>query len=159
MALAAAQAARISPATGLARMSGVRAVAGRYESFQYAGKEMRLLLAKNPASWLETLDLLTPDSLVVLAFNARDLDGTDTSWLWDVDFGALRDRHVFVMGERRFDMAVRLHYDRVPFTLIDGLAEAGSAGVRQRLDVVANYTAFLAVITMIRKSPLCRPAR
>lgn len=148
MALAATAAAGVRPQDALARISDVEAVAGRYGNFEFGGRQVRLLLAKNPASWLETLELIGGSAL--LSFNARDLDGLDTSWLWDVDFTALRGRRVMVMGERRFDLAVRLRYDLVDFTVVDSLDEACAVGAHGRLDVVANYTAFLSVITAIR---------
>ena len=63
---------------------------------------MRLLLAKNPAGWLEAFDVLDePPVPVLLSVNARELDGRDTSWLWDVDYRVLRGRPVFVTGEAR----------------------------------------------------------
>ena len=42
--------------------------------------------------------------------NARTADGLDTSWLWDVPFERLAGRAVVATGDRRLDLAVRLHY-------------------------------------------------
>ena len=50
---------------------------------------------------------------VLLSVNAQGPDGRDTSWLWDVDYRVLRGRPVFVAGERRIDLAVRLEADQV----------------------------------------------
>src|SRR5262249_57153729 len=87
--------------------------------------QMRLLLAKNPAGWLEAFDVLDePPVPVLLSVNAREPDGRDTSWLWDVDYRVLRGRPVFVTGERRLDLAVRLEADLVPFELVEGVDEA-----------------------------------
>ena len=72
----------------------------------------------------------------------REPDGRDTSWLWDVDYRVLRGRPVFVTGERRLDLAVRLEADLVPFELVDGIDEAVDRVSGGRLDVIANYTAF-----------------
>jgi hypothetical protein len=79
---------------------------------------------------------------VLLAVNAQGPDGKDTSWLWDVDYRVLRGRQVFVSGERRLDLAVRLEADLVPFDLVDGVDEAVSQVEGTTLDVIANYTAF-----------------
>src|SRR5580692_3795965 len=77
----------------------VRSVAGRYTQVQRNGRNVRLLLAKNPAGWLEALDVLAPPpGPVLLGVNAQIPDGKDTSWLWDVDYRVLRGRHVLVTG-------------------------------------------------------------
>jgi lipid II isoglutaminyl synthase (glutamine-hydrolysing) len=122
----------------------VTSVAGRYTTVARRGRNVRLLLAKNPAGWLEAFDVLAPAPVpVVLAVNAQGPDGRDTSWLWDVDYRHLRERPVFVAGERRLDLAVRLEADEVPFRLVDGVDEAVDlAGQGGDLDVIANYTAF-----------------
>jgi UDP-N-acetylmuramyl tripeptide synthase len=103
-----------------------------------------LLLAKNPAGWLEAFDVLAPAPVpVLLAVNAQGPDGRDTSWLWDVDYRLLRGRQVFVAGERRLDLAVRLEADEVAFRLTAGVDDAvGQIDLGGSLDVIANYTAF-----------------
>jgi UDP-N-acetylmuramyl tripeptide synthase len=119
-------------------------VAGRYTQVQRQGRQVRLLLAKNPAGWLEAFDVLEPPPVpVLLAVNAQVPDGRDTSWLWDVDYRVVAGRPVFVAGERALDLAVRLEADRVPFQLVADIDDAVSR-VRPggTLDVIANYTAF-----------------
>jgi hypothetical protein len=59
-----------------------------------------------------------------------------------VDYRVLRGRPVFVTGERRLDLAVRLETDLVPFELVEGVDEAVDRVSGGRLDVIANYTAF-----------------
>jgi len=54
----------------------------------------------------------------------------------------LRGRPVFVSGERRLDLAVRLEADLVPFDLVDGVDQAVDRVEETSLDVIANYTAF-----------------
>ena len=61
-----------------------------------------------------------PPGPVLLAVNAQVPDGKDTSWLWDVDYRVLRGRPVFVSGERRLDLAVRLEADLRPSTWSTG---------------------------------------
>ena len=98
---------------------------------------IRLLLAKNPAGWLEAFDM-AEDAPTLLSINARDPDGLDTSWLFDVDFSPLRGRQVLITGDRAIDLAVRLEVNEVPFThvtsfgeaLADGAARAGSRSSR-----------------------------
>ncbi len=121
----------------------VRSVAGRYTQVERRGCALRLLLAKNPAGWLEALDVLVPPPVpVLLAVNAQIPDGKDTSWLWDVDYRRLRGRPVFVAGERKTDLAVRLEADEVAFCMAGSIDEAIAAARSPSMDVIANYTAF-----------------
>jgi lipid II isoglutaminyl synthase (glutamine-hydrolysing) len=131
----------------------VTSVAGRYTQLERDGRRLRLLLAKNPAGWLEAFDVLAPPPTpVLLAVNARIPDGKDTSWLWDVDYRLLRGRTVLVAGERRLDLAVRLEADQVLFELTDGVEEAIARVPPGPLDVIANYTAFQQIRTTLGRA-------
>jgi UDP-N-acetylmuramyl tripeptide synthase len=105
---------------------------------------VRLLLAKNPAGWLETLQLVSQgDAPLVLAFNSNGVDGRDPSWLYDVSFHSLAGRRIIVIGQRSADMEVRLKMDDIECVsagrhLLDALAMLAPGPV----DVLANYTAF-----------------
>jgi hypothetical protein len=97
--------------------------------------------------------VLDPDRRpVLLAVNAQVPDGKDTSWLWDVDYRVLRGRAVLVSGERRVDLAVRLEADEIPFDLVDGVDAAVNAVPPGGLDVIANYTAFQQIRTMLGRT-------
>jgi UDP-N-acetylmuramyl tripeptide synthase len=143
VALAVAEIFGVDPAHALPRLREVASVAGRYTRLARHGRQVRLLLAKNPAGWLEAFDVLEPaPTPVLLAVNAQVPDGKDTSWLWDVDYRVLRGRRVFVTGERRLDLAVRLEADQVTFELVEGVDDAVDQVSGTSLDVIANYTAF-----------------
>ncbi len=144
VALAVAEVFRVRPAQALPKMRTVTSVAGRYTQVRRNGRQLRLLLAKNPAGWLEAFDVLDPPPVpVLLSVNAQVPDGRDTSWLWDVDYRVLRGRQVFVSGERGLDLAVRLEADEIGFELVDGVDGAvNRLGPGAMLDVIANYTAF-----------------
>jgi lipid II isoglutaminyl synthase (glutamine-hydrolysing) len=142
MALAAARAMGVDPPTAVDAMRSVRDVAGRYRAATVDGSAVRLLLAKNPAGWLEALDMIEPDQPVIVSINARVADGHDPSWLWDVPFERLRGRQVVATGERRRDLAVRLHYAEVGHVVAGSLREAVRAAGAEQVDVAANYTAF-----------------
>jgi UDP-N-acetylmuramyl tripeptide synthase len=133
-----------APEQALRRLRTVKSVAGRYTQLPRNGRKVRLLLAKNPAGWLEALDVLAPaPGPVLLGVNAQGPDGRDTSWLWDVDYRVLRGRPVLVTGERRLDLAVRLEADDVAFELTDDIDDAVERVPEGgELDVIANYTAF-----------------
>ncbi len=94
-AAAAAELLGVPPEDALPAMTAVEAVQGRYSEPQLApGRRGRLLLAKNPAGWVEMLELLEtePDRPVIIDFNSRTADGRDPSWLWDVPFERLAGR-------------------------------------------------------------------
>jgi UDP-N-acetylmuramyl tripeptide synthase len=133
----------VAPQVALQRMQTVAAVAGRYDVVQYQGRDVRLLLAKNPAGWLETFTLIDqPPAPVVLSVNALDADGTDTSWLWDVDYERLAGHPIFVMGQRKLDLAVRLEVAGLQFQVVDTLEQAVRLAPPGRIEAIANYTAF-----------------
>jgi len=146
MALAAAEAFGVDPRSASAALSRVTDVAGRFISTTIGGASARLMLAKNPAGWSALLDLVADDAApVVVAINSRIADGADPSWLYDVDFGALRGRRVVATGDRWRDLSVRLHYAEVEHDAVasgpTAVAKAAK-GYTGAVDVIGNYTAF-----------------
>jgi UDP-N-acetylmuramyl tripeptide synthase len=140
-ALAVAAEFGVRPIEALPRLNRVASIAGRYAQVDRDGRNIRLLLAKNPASWLEAFDM-ADQAPTLLSINARDPDGLDTSWLYDVDFSPLRDRPVLITGDRAYDLAVRLQVNQVPFRHVQTFDEALRSVPPGRLEVIANYTAF-----------------
>jgi UDP-N-acetylmuramyl tripeptide synthase len=70
-------------------------------------------------------------------------DGEDLSWLWDVRFEHFESTEVVAAGERGTDLAVRLGYAGVEHTLVHDTVAAIASCPPGRVEVVANYTAFL----------------
>jgi len=146
MAAAAAACFGVAPADAIGAMAATSEVAGRYRWVRAGATRARLLLAKNPAGWLEVFDMLAPaPAPVVVAINARIADGKDPSWLWDVPFERLRGRLVVATGERSRDLAVRLHYAEVEHRHEPDPTRALAAARAPVIDVVANYTSFQAI--------------
>ncbi|HSP38197.1 MAG TPA: MurT ligase domain-containing protein [Frankiaceae bacterium] len=150
----------------LGAMASLDAVQGRYSIAPIApGRRARLLLAKNPAGWVEMLELLDsgPRRPVIVDFNSRTADGRDPSWLWDVPFERLAGRQVLVCGERREDVGVRLAYADVPHVLHDSVESAArSADLLEGddlIDVVANYTAFRDLLRRVEPAGATAPSR
>jgi len=143
-AVAAAVRLGVPPARAVAAVREIADVAGRYGLVEHSHHRVRLLLAKNPASWLEALATVAGSGCpVVLAFNSEGVDGRDPSWLYDVDFTALRGRRVTVTGRRATDMLVRL--EMAGLTDLHEAPDLSSAIAGQPADtveMVANYTAF-----------------
>jgi len=127
----------------LAAIGGVEEVAGRFARHRSGDVDLRLLLAKNPAGWAELLELLTAgEGPVVIGINARDADGHDPSWLYDVPFELLAGREVVATGERARDLALRLLHAGVAHRTLHDQAAALAALGAGRADYVGNYTAF-----------------
>jgi len=143
----------------LASMRGIGAVEGRYGIRAIDGVPCRLILAKNPAGWAETLDVVNhSDRPLVLAVNAQPVDGIDTSWLYDVPFERLAGRQVCVIGAAAADLSLRLDYAHVPHrvahdvgTAVHGCSQARShpAGC---VDVIADYSNFQRLASERRAS-------
>jgi UDP-N-acetylmuramyl tripeptide synthase len=140
-ALAVAAEFGVDPALAAPRLAQVVSIAGRYAQVQRDGRDVRLLLAKNPAGWLEAFDM-AEDVPTLLSINSRDPDGLDTSWLFDVDFSPLQGRRVLITGERAYDLAVRLDINDIPFAHVNSFGEALRSVPAGRVEVIANYTAF-----------------
>lgn len=140
-ALAVAAEFGVDPALAAPRLAQVVSIAGRYAQVQRDGRDVRLLLAKNPAGWLEAFDM-AEDVPTLLSINSRDPDGLDTSWLFDVDFSPLQGRRVLITGERAYDLAVRLDINDIPFTHVNSFGKALRSVPAGRVEVIANYTAF-----------------
>jgi UDP-N-acetylmuramyl tripeptide synthase len=150
MALTAAGIFGVPAGAALDAMASTDEVVGRYRTVRAGNVEARLLLAKNPAGWLEVLDVLRPaPTPVVVAINSRVADGKDPSWLWDVPFEALRGRMVVASGERCADLAVRLHYAEVDHRVVADPVKAIAAAGAKEVDLVGNYTSFQAVRTAL----------
>ena len=123
---------------------------GRNELFSIGGARVLLNLAKNPAGFNQNISSVMTDTSpkdLIIVINDNAQDGTDVSWLWDVDFDRLADesvRSVTVSGIRGRDMQLRLKYVDIPSTLEESVEEA----IRKRLAdgcgnlyVLVNYTA------------------
>ena len=93
-----------------------QAAFGRAEDLVINGKRVRILLSKNPVGTNETIRVVTQstDKTTLLVLNDRTPDGTDVSWIWDVDTEKLVERGgtLVVSGDRVYDMALRLRYSQ-----------------------------------------------
>ena len=132
------------PHAAVDAVSAVGEVAGRYRTVRFGAHNVRLLLAKNPAGWQQALSMVDRHAAgVVISVNGQVPDGEDLSWLWDVHFEHFQNTPVVAAGERGTDLAVRLNYADVPYTLVHNTVAAIGSCPPGQVDVVANYTAFL----------------
>ncbi|WP_375470906.1 MurT ligase domain-containing protein [uncultured Nostoc sp.] len=97
-------------------INNFQAAFGRAEDLVINGKRVRILLSKNPVGTNETIRVVTQstDKTTLLVLNDRTPDGTDVSWIWDVDTEKLVERGgtLIVSGDRVYDMALRLRYSQ-----------------------------------------------
>ena len=145
---------------------------GRNEVFRIAGRRVILNLAKNPAGFNQNLSAMLEDGAdkdLIIVINDNDQDGTDVSWLWDVEFEKLRDpaiHTITVSGIRALDMRLRLKYEDIPSELAEtpeqavekylgtaaaACTEAGGGKDPDRLYVLVNYTALFPVHRYLKK--------
>jgi UDP-N-acetylmuramyl tripeptide synthase len=136
------------------RLQDFRAAFGRQERMEFRGRNLNLVLSKNPAGFNETLrtavDLANGHNFLI-ALNDRKADGTDVSWIWDVDFERLKGkaRALIPGGNRAHDLAVRFKYAEVgasppetnPGKALDALVKATPEGETAHL--LCTYTAML----------------
>lgn len=126
---------------------------GRMEVIDLS-KPFILNLAKNPAGFNQAIQTVMLDKRkkdIIIAINDHVSDGSDISWLWDVDFENLYDESLntlSVTGIRLYDVALRFKYAGVNVDCITG-------SMRQALErclktdaevcyVLVNYTALFS---------------
>ena len=141
-------------------LEGMRAAFGRAETATVAGRELRILLVKNPVGAnevLRTLALEEGEHDVLGVLNDHTADGHDVSWIWDADFELLagRIRRVTCAGTRAPELAERMKYAGVEPSRIAlqgelgrALAEAIANGREEAgrpLYALPTYTAMLAL--------------
>lgn len=133
---------------------------GRMEQFRIKGTGIILNLAKNPAGFNQNISAVMQDTSekdLIIVINDNAQDGTDISWLWDVDFDRFRDANVHsitVSGIRCQDMRLRLKYVDIPSLLEPDVETA----IRKRVEdgcgnlyVLVNYTALFSTRNVLKR--------
>ena len=133
---------------------------GRNEHFFIDGTEIILNLAKNPAGFNQNISAVMEDKAkkdIIILINDNDQDGTDVSWLWDVDFDRLREDNInsiTVSGIRCQDMRLRLKYVDITSKLEPDVEKA----IRERIQngcgnlyVLVNYTGLYSTHNVLKK--------
>ena len=145
----------------LATLGTVQAAFGRGEVLTLDGRPVQLSLVKNPAGFrmglLSAAAQAQAGEVVVVAINDEYADGRDMSWLWDVDFAALRTNGVAVVtGVRAWDMALRLRYDDVEVTDVEpdlrkavALMRRAATDADRPMRIFTTYTAMLALRSIL----------
>lgn len=140
---------------------------GRMETIVTQGKNIKLILVKNPTGFNQVINyLLTEDKTMQIAFIINDklADGTDISWLWDVDFEKLCKVQetagtFYTSGIRAEDMAVRLKYAGIYSNRIkviknyEELINSGLSNIEsgQSFYILPTYTSMLEIRSFLKK--------
>ncbi|HYF91896.1 MAG TPA: Mur ligase family protein [Symbiobacteriaceae bacterium] len=140
---------------------------GRMELIPMNDRDVYMALVKNPVGFNSVIHTVMQSSArknIIICINDLYADGTDISWLWDVDFETLAARQgeisfVICSGLRAEDMAVRLKYaglETAKLTVEKDLAQALAAGLGQVekgqiLYIMPTYTAMLQMREIIQK--------
>jgi hypothetical protein len=82
--------------------------------YQLAGRDVRLLVAKNAAAWTALQDRVTNCTGLIL-LQQQSSATIDMSWLYDVPVETLRGHSLGVCGKHALDLAVWLTYSQVDF--------------------------------------------
>ena len=119
-----------------------------------------LNLAKNPAGFNQNIAAVMTDTSpkdIIILINDNSQDGTDVSWLWDVDFDRLKDADaasITVCGLRCQDMRLRLKYVDIPSDLEPDIEKAITAKIQngtKNLYVLVNYTGLYSTHNILKK--------
>lgn len=141
-------------------INNFQAAFGRAEDLVIDGKKVRILLSKNPVGTNETIRVVTQsqDQTTLMVLNDRTPDGTDVSWIWDVDTEKLVERGgtLIVSGDRVYDMALRLRYSeksidsKINLIVEEDLKKAINTALEhtpknETLHILPTYSAMLEV--------------
>jgi lipid II isoglutaminyl synthase (glutamine-hydrolysing) len=140
---------------------------GRVETIPIDGRQLSILLIKNPAGANEVLRTLTledGDLDIWIALNDNIADGRDISWIWDADFEVLAGRvgRVTCSGTRAEEMALRLKYAGIDAgldverDLADSLDSALSKAGSERVYALPTYTALLELRDLLADRGLAK---
>lgn len=133
---------------------------GRMEHFTIGNTEVVLNLAKNPAGFNQNIAAVMEDEKdkdIIIVINDNAQDGTDISWLWDVDFDRFADskvRSITVSGIRCQDMRLRMKYVDIPCELEADVETAIRKRIKDgcgSLYVLVNYTALFSTRAILAK--------
>ena len=140
-------------------LAGYNPQNGRNERFVINGTPVLLNLAKNPAGFNQNISSVMEDEKdkdIIIVINDNAQDGTDISWLWDVDFDRFADpgiRSITVSGLRCQDMRLRLKYVDIPSMLEEDVKTAITRRLEDgcgNLYVLVNYTALYSTHLILK---------
>jgi lipid II isoglutaminyl synthase (glutamine-hydrolysing) len=147
-------------------LEGFGGAFGRVETIPIDGRQVSILLIKNPAGANEVLRTLTLEEGELdlwFALNDRIADGRDISWIWDADFEVLagRVRRATCSGTRAEELALRLKYAGIDAPIevnrdLGGSVDSAVAAAGERLFALPTYTALLELRDLLARRGLAK---
>ncbi|MCQ4636504.1 MurT ligase domain-containing protein [Anaerovorax odorimutans] len=135
---------------------------GRNETFKIGDTKVMLKLAKNQVGFDQNICAILADQKpkdIIILINDNAQDGTDISWIWDVNFERLHEARaasVTVSGIRCLDMCLRLKYADIPSEPEPEIEAAIQSKVRlkdgtKNLYLLVNYTGLYEAHKILKK--------
>ena len=132
---------------------------GRTENIMMGKTPLKMLLVKNPAGYNQVINLVINSpkkSQAIFALNDRIADGTDISWIWDVDFETLAKESgkyfekIYLTGIRAADLAMRFEYagfDMKKVAIVEDYDELLDSVAKSELEtfIFQTYTAMFEI--------------
>ena len=132
------------------------------ETIYADNKFIKIILVKNPTGFDQVISYLTSMKTqnlnMIFAINDKLADGTDISWLWDVEFEKLLESlpsidWIYTSGTRGLDMSLRLKYAGIPDSKLiytpqysDLIKQAlNKINDQETLFILPTYTALLDI--------------
>lgn len=145
---------KIEPEMVVPELRGWKGAFGRGELYEKENIKYHFYLGKNPASWTVSLNVLShklnEDSLLILGLNNRIPDGHDVSWIYDVQLEKFKILNlkftIVIVGDRRYDMAVRLKIENVHSDAVIALDKLNNEIMKHShkdIFILANYSSLL----------------
>ena len=114
------------------------------------------MLSKNPVGMNETIRAVSnikktgKSDTTLLVLNDRIPDGTDVSWIWDVDTEELvkLGGNLVISGDRTYDMALRMAYSKESSEQAN-LKLIVQEDLQQAIDTALEYTAINETLHII----------
>ena len=151
-------------------IGNISAAFGRMEKISLpGGRNIFLMLVKNPTGFTQTIETLTFDKKpknILFALNDNFADGTDVSWIWDAEMEITRDiaKDVVITGIRGEDMQLRLKYadyDMKKVTFEKNIPKALETSIEtlpagETLYILPTYSAMLEIRKVLSNKKLVK---
>lgn len=137
---------------------------GRMEEFRYGKNKFKIILVKNPTGANTAVEILSKvkNKYIISALNDKIADGTDISWIYDVDFEAMGEvDKIVAMGKRKYDLALRLKYAGISENNIKigddywkEIEKAGKKEIDDYVYILPTYTAMIELRKILEKKKI-----
>lgn len=126
---------------------------GRMESIDIGDKKVLLNLVKNPTGANEIIKYINNnknEKTLIFLLNDNHADGTDISWIWDVNFESIRNlKYSILTGKRAYEAATRFKIANISENIIveKDIEKSITSALEKNLDlyVISTYTGLFEI--------------